>query len=366
MDILARPGLKLPLEILQLIIESLVLGNPGTILPPSDETTKALLAWTRVCRATHQIASTLLWRHCSYIDSPERLDDYYHALMHLSPDDARRPTNLFLGLYCELRYPDAHSVSLDAWPCWSRGLALPGGQTDDEIVWAVGNLLRDLASTLRRLVIEMPLEQLKCREDIEEDAREDMLYSLRHAFAALVHLEEFVSCNDHFSFSTRREVGETEVWATCWPKLRRLALHSPELSASSEIWGQMVRLPRLELVVFSCDDSFDVFTGADIKQELLHALDANNAATGGVQVQGGRRKIHLVVVDCFCYGYQDPHPNDDRARVDLLDVTRTLDTAQICTGIRTGDRPSNVTLSWLKQNALNGTLWDAASQNLVD
>jgi hypothetical protein len=149
MDILPRLGLKLPLEILQLVIESLVLGNPDTTLPSSDETTKALLAWTRVCRATHHIASTLLWRHCSYLDSLERLDAYYHALTHLSPDDARRPTSLFLGLYYELRYSDAHSVSLDAWPCWSAGPALLGGQTDDEIVWAVGNLLRDVAPTLR-------------------------------------------------------------------------------------------------------------------------------------------------------------------------------------------------------------------------
>jgi hypothetical protein len=66
---------QLPPEILLYIIENCIIrpSNPPIAFPPNHLTTKTHLSLARTCRAAYAPALRVLYNHCLYIDSPDRL-----------------------------------------------------------------------------------------------------------------------------------------------------------------------------------------------------------------------------------------------------------------------------------------------------
>ncbi|KAK7429009.1 hypothetical protein QQZ08_004416 [Neonectria magnoliae] len=348
-NVLSQP--RLPLEIILLVVESLAPSNPDTILPPSHEATKCLLALTRVSSAVSHLASKLLWQSCPHINSLRKLRDFGTALRCLAPNDVRRPANLFLGLY----HGDDNPLS-EAWPWYTRvGHAHRGAELslDDRHLRSSGSvigalvrtILLEVAPTLRRLVINMPLAAVDSQHD--GDA---MLGLLRPGFEALVNLEEFTSIGDSFSFrSLNRDA--PEVWASSWPKLRRLSLGN-----ASTNFSPVINVQSLDMLVISSRNAFHLLmTG--IKGNLMNALRRDREARN----QATRKPFTLVYVDSFCASWTDLRPQRS-ARVLLADVGAELKESR-------EDHSSEdvyLTLRWMQQKALLGMLWDSASAGSGD
>ncbi|KPM34199.1 hypothetical protein AK830_g12372 [Neonectria ditissima] len=341
----------LPLEIILLIIESLAPANPDTILSPSHGATKCLLALTQVSRAVSQLASKLLWRSCPHLNSLRKLRDFGTALQCLAPDDVRRPSNLFLGLY----HGDDSPLS-EAWPWYTRvanayrGAELPPSDLDlsssGSIIGAlVQSILLEVAPTLRRLVINMPLSAVDSQND--GDA---LLGLLRPGFDALVNLEEFTSIGDNFSFRPL-DRDAPEVWVSSWPKLRRLSLGN-----TSTNFNPLISVQSLDTLVTSSLNAFHLLmTG--VKGNLMSALRRDREAKN----QAARNPFTLVYVDSFSASWTDLRP-ERSARVLLVDVgTELKDSVE-----DHGGEEVYLTLRWMQQKALLGALWDSASAGSGD
>ncbi|KAL4964192.1 uncharacterized protein BDV14DRAFT_201210 [Aspergillus stella-maris] len=69
----AQTSLKLPPELLLAVVEALVPSNPHFAYPPAHPSTRTLLSFTLVSTLTHNVARNLLFAHCLYLDSEERM-----------------------------------------------------------------------------------------------------------------------------------------------------------------------------------------------------------------------------------------------------------------------------------------------------
>ncbi|KAF7534469.1 hypothetical protein G7Z17_g13357 [Cylindrodendrum hubeiense] len=341
---------RLPQELLFLIIESLAPSSPDTILPLYHENAKCLLALTRVCRSVSQLASKLLWKSCPHITSLNQARAYGAALKCLSPDDPRRPTSLFLGLY-----QGTESVPTENWP-WLRHLGEPaphaGYLTGSDALdlessgSTIGGLVQDIllsvGPTLQRLIINMPLGAVSSAHD--GDA---LIPLLRPAFEALVHLEEFTSVGDSFRFRT--DADHSEVWAM-WPKLRRLSLDSPTMN-----FNQMTSLPHLQTVVISRPSSFQLLMTGNVKGNLVRELKSQRGDEVNSQSQ---QPFTLVLVDAFGASWTDLRPNN-LACVLLVDVGKDL--PHSLNQFDLEREQVHLPRRWIQHHALKGTLWATAS-----
>ncbi|KAL6400851.1 hypothetical protein AUP68_16569 [Ilyonectria robusta] len=347
------PQPRLPQELLFLIIESLAPSNPDAILPSSHENTKCLLALTRVCRSVSQLASKLLWRSCPHITSLNQAQAFAAALECLSPDDPRRPTSLFLGL---CRGDEAAPTANWPWPRhFNEPAPHPGHVSSSDMLdlgfsgSIIGNLVQgillSLAPTLRRLIVNMPLAAVSSAHD-----GDSLMRLLRPGFEALVNLEEFTSVGDSFSFRS----GSPEVWATCWPKLRRLSLGSPVMN-----FKLMASHPNLETVVISRHSSFHLLMTGNVKSYLARAL--NTQRSNSTPDSQAKVPFTLVFVDAFGSSWTDLRPNNV-ARVLLMDVgNRFADTFSHFNELDRDRKKVLIPRRWIQQHALRGTLWETAS-----
>lgn len=245
-------GPVLPLELIQQIVSVFCPANPAAILPASHETTRMLIALTRVSRATYPVATKLLRHHCVYINSREKAIRLAQCLarpsaLPLPPSAAI--TNMYLS-------PFANPNGLLGFPF---GNVRPGEPDTEEMPAALDDLpaataVRDIlvaaAPSLRRLIIDMPLRSL-----YPEDDHQHVRPLLRQGFEALTELEDFFSVRDELYLNVH-DVGRDEppVWPT-WKKLRRLALYNPVLDEEDQIWQQMASLPHLEVAMFTRPDT---------------------------------------------------------------------------------------------------------------
>lgn len=241
---------RLPLELIFQVIASLV-RDTRTILRPSNPATKALLAFTLVCRATSPVAANLLRHHCVYIDNDRRLRDLIYCVETTIKSPLRPITTLFLAPF-------------------------PRNHLDDQptALW-VRELFCLVHPSLTRLVIDMPLRSLYPASD-----HLSVRKTLRDAFSLLTSLEEFVSMRDELYLDVLepewRPVGqgkETQVWSL-WPKLRRLALYN--VDADDHFWRAVRRVEGLLTVVLTRTDGLET---ACIKTEYLGIGTAGSAAT---------------------------------------------------------------------------------------
>lgn len=374
------PTQRFPTEVILLVVESLVPRNSDEIYPPSHLVTKSLLAFTRVCRATYPPASKLLLQFCLYIDSKSRAANFSASLKSAPLErifSTHRRARLFLQPFrsederggallplVDAIEPDQEispgasatsSASLSSDTYFSTS---PLADVPTAII--VRDILLALAPMLRSLVVDMPLRTLYPYYD-----RGGVRPILRQAFEALVHLEEFVSVRDELFLATDDERSEPEVWATCWPKLRRLALYNPNMDSGDDIWVDMARLPHLELGVFTRADMHG-FDGFGVKQEWVNAVvgTRRRAGSNSENQRGDPRTISLVFVEDFHTSVDLPssaHTPEELDPNHCMDI-RVLRIPEEEGHMTPYGEPDPIATcqSWVKDRAVNGTLWAEA------
>ncbi|KAF9781078.1 hypothetical protein IL306_014119 [Fusarium sp. DS 682] len=298
----SRNNIKIPIEIILLVIESLVPQNGKTrpILPASHPTTQLLLSLTRVSKATYPTACKLLWQNCLYLDTKPKLRKFRRFLTQKSPItgqlpcEAYGPARLYLsplhdrfdtasayetfspqrrssGDFRRVNTGSDSDMPSDYSDEWSDGSQMvryrappqssrsespvddgysqysthdwrDAPMQDLRTVHILKDVLLTLAPVLKTLIVDMPLRDL----DPSEDKR--ILEPLRQGFEALVNVEELISVKDELYLGT-----QPDVW-TNWPKLRRLCLYNPVID--EELWRDMASSPKLETAVFIRPDPF--------------------------------------------------------------------------------------------------------------
>lgn len=236
----------LPPQIIHQIIRFLLPNNPNAIIHPSHEATKTLLALTRVCRATYQLASSALRLHCVYLDSETQIQALLKCLS-TAPVNSHGPIrSMFLHAFVDAdglppRVPNhAYEEDEQTLDSMYKGLHCmePVDWVDqvcvhDETAENVRDLLVAVAPTLRRLIFDYPA----CI--VQEEVCGRLWPAFRAGLSSLTYLEEFVST--HYDVSHFDHDVESDA---CWPNLRRLALDCPEIDAENEIWKHMARFWR--------------------------------------------------------------------------------------------------------------------------
>ncbi len=310
-----RPGPRLPLEVIFHVIDELRPEHDDTLLPPWHPSTKALVAFARVCRGAYPLAAIYLMRHCAYINTQARLRQFLLSwtlrpkgtLVGAHPGGLQTLTSLYLGPFGESLYD------------------LPTATWTSE-------LFHQVCGTLKRLVIDMPLRSLYPAED-----RLGVRKTLREAFAMLTKLEEFVSVRDELFLGTvepDEHIDQVDVW-TLWPELRRMALYNP--LADSDFWYRVAEAPKLESLVLTRADALGE---SCMKTEYLSRTD---------------RPLKLVVANVL----------SDHCRVIPRSTWDTVDPSMkmrvLVYNVPTAhddEDPIGLCQSWVKKAALSGTLWE--------
>jgi hypothetical protein len=364
--------ISLPWEIVLLVIELLAQPHKDAILPSSHTITKTLLVLTRVCRGTYPTASRLLWRHCVYLDSSQKSEQFLSSLSTASllerPWLASEPASVFLSPFADQADDETSETSASASQPESE---LNQDETASEsssssFFWRssplndlptaclVQEILFRLSPVLRKLVIDMPLRSLYTAYD-DQGVRP----VLRRGFEALTNLEEFVSIRDELYIDLDEEPSSQEplVWATKWPSLRRLGLYNLDLDSGRSVWDAMAELSHLDTVVFTRPDAH----GVDIKQRWADAT-----RRGSIEVI--QRRLKCIFVD-----WDDKVPMFSRYEDSwrALDPENLLQIVKIAVALRvenagageSGFRdacPVESCQVWIKKHALSGTLWDTS------
>ncbi|KAH7150153.1 hypothetical protein B0J13DRAFT_549640 [Dactylonectria estremocensis] len=390
---------KLPNEVIQMIVGNLVPSMwDKASLPASHVITKTLIALTRVCWATYPRATDLLWQYCLRIDSNNKALKFSQCLQSTSVEKIFhhcRHVRLYLEPFeepseepfeeplKEVESPseagsssgsanDTPEPSVIRFSCY-------GGSSDEssfspspkppladmQTAIVVRDILLTLAPVLKCLIIDMPLRSLYPEYD-----KEGIRPILRHGFEALVHLEEFVSIRDELFLAIVEDETEHHVWATCWPKLRRLALYNLDMDPEEGAWLEIVGLPCLELGVFTRADgsrfgevSEDDAEQDDAEQEWVASLSHVRAqARRTLQHDGSSlRSLSLVFVDCV------EHPELftwfasglDWKSGDITLHVHFISPSVYGPGTSPEDvDPREICQDWVKRQALDGTLWE--------
>lgn len=395
----------LPLDVVLLVIESLRPDRHNAILPPSHVIAKTLLNVRLVSRACNEVAVRLLHRHCMYISRNDKAVELAKAIisdsrchvrslfsdffnirnMFLAPlqnlGGARNnsslaafvernsldmasdsPTNSgdvnFLNEYSD--YEDGHLSDLSDSDSESGQVYSADGDGSGptvealncvETAKAVRVILIAVSPWLLNLVIDIPLRNLRPEYDILR-----VRPILRQGFKALENLIEFSSINDELYLSLRSPSWQDPpVWATCWPKLRRLQLYNIDVDTETGLWKHMTHLPELEKVVFARADPGELHL-FDFKQAWLQAVQASGVASGEIE-KDLKRDISIILMnlseeqpnfELFRESWQTLDP-EGHVRVLLADVP--------CEGSDRDDAP-DLTQNYLRRLNLAGEVWD--------
>jgi hypothetical protein len=235
----------LPVEILDRIIWFTIPDHDYLAYSASHSTTKTLLAFLKVSKATSSAAKFLLYTHCLYIDTPWRLDSLLSASLAKQdpPISVSRIQNLYLAPF------PGHTIK------------------DRKIVNQITELFTLLGPSLKRLVINMPLHS----HYPGDDALEGLRPILREGFEQLIHLEEFSSVKDELylawwdpQVTDLRNLQDdsddddgSEHWLNDfmfenWTQLRSLALYNCNLDDGFKL--ALASMLMLERVVLSRPD----------------------------------------------------------------------------------------------------------------
>ncbi|KAJ4217587.1 hypothetical protein NW759_008896 [Fusarium solani] len=405
-QIVERPRrVRLPIEILVMIVELPIQKDSKAILRASDPITKWLLAFTRVCKATYPTASKLLWRYCLCIDSKQRALDFMRFLanpLYYPPRDpwkVRDEARLFLAPFPQQIEPqdsdgesepevpsapeeaepqtiepqepsnygsnpsrpmnsadsdDSSEVSDSSDDSSVRSFIFrypPSPLNDLETARTTHGILATLAPILKTLIIDMPLRSLHPSND-EKGIRK----ILRRGFEALVNLEEFVSVHDNlFLAATLTPSMEENVWSTYWPKLRRLSLFGQEVDEA--LWATMAKARHLETVILSGPTPhYYQDPGWDIKGHWFEYLPGKRRYP---------RKLSLVLLNCtgqeadlrrFAASWKKLDPKN---RLNIRNFTIQAPLVKAYDGeMETWPLyGADLCQHWITEKALDGTLW---------
>lgn len=230
----------LPGEVILQVVDNLIPLNSRKIHRPSDIVTRTLTSLTLTCKLTHPLARQLLFRHCLYIDSKDRLDSLLDNSGYFISNDHNRSIQ-------------ACSLFLAPFP--------PEELNEPHIVNQIDRLFTHICITLKKLVIDMPLRYLYPYDDTQGIRK-----CLREAFCRLTTLEDFCSVQDELFLDAHESRDEPEVWPT-WPHLRRLALYNPNVE--DLFVKDLQKCPTLTHLVITRADSYMEQPISASKEEVL-------------------------------------------------------------------------------------------------
>ena len=306
----------LPPELVIQVIEAVAPANQDALLLPSHSSTKTLLAFTRVSRATCGPATRLLGHHCAYVDSSGRLASLLLCVAHSSSSPLSVTSKLFLGTITSL-YLSPFGQCLDDQPtaAWTR------------------ELLCTVAPTLRRLVVQMPFASLDPLDDHLSVRR-----SLWEGFEKLVHLHEFVCLGEYPSLT---DSAGRDIWRA-FPRLRRLALFHGRLD-SQELWEGLASLDELENVVLARPRSVG---WANVKGEYFHQLASE---VPGFATHGRLLFVEAAYELCSISteGWEDLDPRN----------VMMIESYEVPLPFYGDETPEELVTQWVKGRAVGGTLW---------
>lgn len=305
-----------PPELLFQIIEAVPPSKkPNAILPPSHPATKTLLAFTRVCRDTHSIATKLLRQRCIFLESSRCLADLLLCMPRLVPSlppvlSLRNITSLYVAPY---------GKSLDDQPT---------------AVW-VRELFCEVSETLKKLVVLMPFQSLDPLDDHLNVRR-----TLREGFEQLHKLEEFVCLGDYPALSVSD--GATDVWRL-WPDLKRLTLFNAPIN-NHWLWWDIATLPKLQHVILARSTHVE---STNIKDEYFHKLPREDPRLD--------REIKIVLLDA-AFVWRDVQTTrwkeiDPKGRM-------TVELYDVPTSFYGDEMPGELVTNWVRRGALDGDLWE--------
>ncbi len=229
-------GIYLPVEILEQIVRHVPDKDQSVALPASHKITKTLFSCLNVCKAVTGISTELLHQRCLYIDSSWRLRAVVRSYASSTPMDGKSvdPTITRRNASTSLFLKPFSSDTID----------------EPSLVASVSQLFELLSTTLRRLIIDMPLRSYYPDEPGGPSLRSD----LRAAFLNLKAIEEFTSVRDELYLSTilpGNHTLEPRVWAN-WPNLRRLALYNVDIS--DDLGPVLNSMPSLKTLILTRPD----------------------------------------------------------------------------------------------------------------
>ncbi|OJI81339.1 hypothetical protein ASPTUDRAFT_58624 [Aspergillus tubingensis CBS 134.48] len=347
--------MRLPPEIIQLIIESIIPPDPPVAYPDFSGEIDTLVNLTLVSRFTCQIARRLLINHCLLIDDEWLLGHLLECeppeLVNRRPNDtgAQVQKSTAAGLVLVLEEPDRLPVARD-----------------------IETLSFHLCHRLTRLVIDLPLRFYN--PSVPELEVRPML---REAFKRLTLLEEFCSAADDLCLDTQKlpyiwetpsdqlEEADYEpaVWSL-WPRLRRLALCEVDVTSMQFIGGlrRCSNLTHLVLVAPSGLDR-DVRSGWQ-STDFLPSLERLLIADSADEFEMVNGKDHLgddkgFVRQLFhCYksresGKQRSYSKDEES-VEFDSLVKKI--AFPVPNYRKGD-DDIICHGWLLDASIDGTIW---------
>lgn len=418
-----RQDLQLPAELILHIISFICPRSSQTLIPTYDGTSQTLLSLMQVSRLTHAAAIKIFRQHCIYIDSNAKAQAFAQCLerslggSRLNVDTALRGiTSLYLSPFVALPQPEETEIEANATrrgeeryihrqsdergandyhhldsdnigdsgdnennhrggndsssSSSSSFISEPSPLSHLPTVRAIRQIFQYLSPTLSRLVISLPLRSL-----YPEDDHTRVRPILRSAFELLENIEEFVSVQDELYLSTieERPSRESLVWATFWPKLRRLSLYNPALEPDERIWGLIASLAGLETVVFVRADGLDdMYRNETWSGALVAAKDGGNCR------EKTQKPLTITLVNIA--SEQPPssrHPALTQRIANLLPNRRIrvlLSNVPMppVPGGSDGDilsfcptSPRWLTQDWVQGHAVRGTLWDQG-QNMIN
>lgn len=339
---------KLPLELIFSIIASL-LGDPQIIQNPSHSSTKALLSWTLVCRATYTVATNHLREQCLFIDNDRRLRDLIHTI-----ESTKHRVQGYSGTVTDIPASLQIQPGSSLRPISSLYLSPFGNTLDNQptAIW-IRELFCLVHPTLRRLVIDMPLRSLYPADD-----HLNVRKTLREGFSLLTELEEFTSVRDELYLDILepewRTERETAVW-TMWPKLRRLALYN--VDADERFWKSARNMSKLDTVILTRADGLE---STCMKNEYFGTGSGVNSSvdTGDVveEESAPPRPLKVVIVNISS---NQPNYLAGRWKWDKVDPNNVMKvmTYDVPTSFYGDENPIYLCQHWVKTAALRGEIW---------
>ncbi|KUJ10471.1 uncharacterized protein LY89DRAFT_262378 [Mollisia scopiformis] len=310
----------LPLEIILNVIDFVVpTSSPSPIaLAPGHPAAKTILSLLTTSRAIYPVACRLLYTHCMYIHTSQRLSHLLRTLKSANPDLLSSITSLYLR-----PFPLREDIN-----CLNPPTAR---DTKD--------LLKLIGPYLRRLLIDIPLRSLYPEDDLFS-----VRPILRSAFIDLPVLEEFCSVRDELYLALERDYPSREppVWSL-WPNLKKLALYNQDLSRD-DFWTGLRQLQHIETLVMTRSDGTDE---VDLQQMWRSQFDSKEETK--------RLTIVLanVELDQPELRARESWKEDDKLAVEIMNVPISY----------YGDEDYIVLCQqWIKRGIMSGTLFDEWSR----
>jgi hypothetical protein len=356
---------RLPTELLLHTIHSLIPSNPPIAFPASHIVTRTLLKLCLVSKTIHYAAIRLLFAHCVYIDSPDRLRLLLQTLVdhHLERAfGSRIPRQLPLDRdYPDFNLETRHENTPKSFINSLFLAPFPDDTIDSpEIAPLVLGLCTTIGHYLTRLVIDIPLRSLR-PEDDTNNARP----FLRAAFQQLVALEEFVSARDELYLDVaEHDRQHPDMWST-WPNLKRLALYNVDVSPMGFLRDIQQCRQLTHLVLTRADGLTEsVFPSSpplfpppplQMSHSLQRVLIVNFTDDHKYRPAFSRRRWE----NCFLGKVWTAASDNQKHKLQITRIDVPLP------GCREADYEIELCQEWVCEAAIQGTLWELPGAPLL-